>query len=130
MSTIVAEKRGRVATLVKTRIFRVTSLASGALLLLTIALPIFRLFPELYGKPVIPLHYNIHYGVDWTGVWWQIFLLPAMGAVFMLVNLGIAAFFVRRDSMLLNTALVSNVIITAFLFTAMMFIVSLNVVYG
>ena len=100
------------------------------ILLCTVVLPLWRLFPDIYGREVIPLHYNIHYGVDWTGVWWQIFLLPVMGVVFLLVNTVMALFFVRRNSMLTDVALAANVVLAALLFSAMVFVVSLNIVYG
>jgi hypothetical protein len=34
----------------------------------------------------IVLHYNVYFGVDIIGDWWQVFLLPSIGLVFMLVN--------------------------------------------
>ncbi|MFA6017599.1 MAG: hypothetical protein WCT28_03195 [Patescibacteria group bacterium] len=124
------ERSGRFSALLKMRLFRISAGFSLLAIFAAIVLPLFRLFPGIYGQPVVPLHYNIHYGVDWTGMWWQIFTLPAMGIVFFLVNNGLAIFFLRRDAMLVNVVLIANIVLTAFLFLAMVFVVSLNIVYG
>lgn len=125
-----AERSGRFSALLKLRLFRISAGFSILAISAAIVLPLLRLFPGIYGQPVVPLHYNIHYGVDWTGMWWQIFTLPAMGIVFFLVNNSLAIFFLRRDAMLANVALIANIVLTAFLFLAMVFVVSLNIVYG
>lgn len=130
MSNITVERKGRIATLFELRVFRVTFGVSVGLILFTIGLPLWRLFPGLYGQEVVPLHYNIHYGVDWTGVWWQIFTLPALGLLFLVINTLGALWFVKRDGVLTRIALFASVILTAFLFLAMVFVVSLNIVYG
>lgn len=130
MPNAMVERKNRWVTLLRLPLFRYTSGISVLLILGAIALPLLRLFPGLYGLPVIPLHYNIHYGVDWTGAWWQIGTLPAMGVVFFLVNTGVALYFVRRNPLLTGVALCSTVILSALLFAAMVFVVSLNIVYG
>lgn len=130
MPNAIVEKKSRWATLLRLPMFRYASALAMLFILATIVLPLWRLFPAIYGLPVIPLHYNIHYGVDWTGAWWQIFLLPAMGAVFFLMNSAIAWYFVRRNALLTGVALSATVILSALLFAAMVFVVSLNIVYG
>lgn len=130
MSKITVERKGRIATLFGLRMFRIAFGVSIGFIVLTIGLPLWRLFPGLYGQQVVPLHYNIHYGVDWTGVWWQIFTLPALGVLFVTINTLGALWFVKRDIVLTRIALFASVILTAFLFLAMVFVVSLNIVYG
>jgi hypothetical protein len=130
MSNAIVERKSRTATLLRLPMFRYAGALAALGIIATIVLPLWRLFPEIYGLPVIPLHYNIHYGVDWTGAWWQIFALPAMGIVFFLINTGIALFFVRRNELLTNVALSATVLLSALLFAAMVFVVSLNIVYG
>lgn len=41
---------------------------------------------------IIVLHYNVYFGVDIQGVWWQVFILPIAGMLF----LGGHTFFARR----------------------------------
>ncbi len=130
MPNVIVEKKSRLASLLRLPLFRYTSGVALLAILAAIVLPLWRLFPDIYGRPVVPLHYNIHYGVDWTGAWWQIFLLPIMGVVFFALNTGIALFFVRRNLMLTNVALCATAILTLLLFAAMVFVVSLNIVYG
>jgi hypothetical protein len=130
MSTIVHKQPGRFSTLVGLKFFRVTSVIALLFVFGAILLPLWRLFPDIYGKPVIPLHYNVHYGVDFTGEWWQIFTLPFMGVVCVFVNSAIAMFFVRRERVLAIIALVANVVLAVLFFTATVFVVSLNLVYG
>lgn len=89
-----------------------------------------QLFPELYGKNVVPLHYNIHYGVDWTGTWWQIFLLPALGVSFVIVNTIMVFFLVRREPVLAQMVAIGTVLLSVFVLLATVFVVLLNLVYG
>ncbi|OIP59825.1 MAG: hypothetical protein COZ29_02150 [Candidatus Moranbacteria bacterium CG_4_10_14_3_um_filter_45_9] len=41
---------------------------------------------------IIVLHYNVYFGVDIQGIWWQVFILPIAGLFF----LGGHTFFARR----------------------------------
>ncbi len=45
--------------------------------------------------PII-LHYNIYFGVDIIGGWWQAYFLPFTGAVILLINSFLARFFYGR----------------------------------
>ncbi|MCX6765585.1 MAG: hypothetical protein NT136_01325 [Candidatus Moranbacteria bacterium] len=45
--------------------------------------------------PII-LHYNVYFGVDLIGDWWQAYFLPLMGAAIMAVNITLAHFFYRK----------------------------------
>ncbi len=52
-------------------------------------------------KPInfpIILHYNVYFGVDIIGNWWQVYFLPAMGAAFFAINMILAyVFFQSRE---------------------------------
>ena len=73
------------------------------------------------------LHYNVLFGVDLIGEWWQVFWLPAGGTIILLVNalLGWAVF--RSDrfapALLLSAAAVCQV----FLLVAAALLIFLNV---
>lgn len=46
----------------------------------------------------IVLHYNVYFGVDVIGDWRQVFLLPAIGLVFMIINGMLSyALYARRE---------------------------------
>lgn len=44
----------------------------------------------------IVLHYNVFFGVDLIGDWRQVFLLPAMGDIFFIINFVLAYIFYDR----------------------------------
>lgn len=50
---------------------------------------------------LLPLHYNIHFGVDYTGQWFEIFAVPAGGFVIFLIN-AVIIWFVYSDGMILS----------------------------
>jgi len=54
-----------------------------------------RNFPDL-----IFLHYNIYFGIDLLGPWYQIFFLPMFGLGFFVVNLLASLIFYRREKIL------------------------------
>ena len=45
--------------------------------------------------PII-LHYNVYFGVDIIGNWWETYFLPAAGTVIFAVNVLLAYFFYQR----------------------------------
>jgi hypothetical protein len=45
------------------------------------------------GEDPIWLHYNVYFGVDVIGDWWQAYVLPAMGLFFFIVNFTLAYHF-------------------------------------
>lgn len=42
--------------------------------------------------PII-LHYNVYFGVDMIGAWWQAYLLPWVAVIIMMINVILAYFF-------------------------------------
>ena len=46
------------------------------------------------------LRYNVFFGVDILGVWWQVYLVPGMCLIFFLGNLLLAEILARRQSYL------------------------------
>lgn len=72
------------------------SYGSLLLILIMIALPIWKLLPVVQDNPFIPLHYNVYLGIDRFGPWYSIFILPAIGLVFMLFNIMLASSFSGR----------------------------------
>ncbi len=130
MSNIAVERRGRIVSLFGVQYFKLCVGLSFGFVVVSVGLLLWRLFPDMYGKEVIPLHYNIHYGVDWTGVWWQIFVYPAAGALLCVVNAVVALLLAKREPMLARVVLVSTVVLTGFLFLSTIFVVLMNIVYG
>ncbi len=46
---------------------------------------------------IIPLHYNIYFGVDLVGEWKKVFVVPLAGAFFILINFLVSDIVYLRD---------------------------------
>lgn len=106
---------------------------SGSISLLLVALSFFliwwQLFPEILNQVFVPLHYNIHFGVDLFGHWWNIFFIPSFGAGLLAVNTIISLALWKKEPVLsyffMGLALISEII----LFAALIFVIFLNLSY-
>jgi hypothetical protein len=54
--------------------------------------------------PII-LHYNVYFGVDIIGSWWQAYFLPAMASFILAVNLVLSYLFFRRKERIASYSL-------------------------
>jgi hypothetical protein len=114
----------------KLRYFRVVSILSFLAWIVSVVLPTAKVLPIIYGKTAVPLHYNIHIGVDTIGPWWQIYFVPAIGLTIMVVNLMLARYMWTRDPVLSHIAGVATLVLQLVLLTAMIFIVYLSLQYA
>lgn len=119
-------RRAIVDLLRTSALYRRTAIASGILLLLTAALPVWRILPMAGQKPFIPLHYNVYVGVDAFGPWYDIFVLPMLGAALLVVNLCFQAAFYERERVLSAFFAVATLVTELVLLVAMVLIVLLN----
>jgi hypothetical protein len=69
-------------------------------------------------------------GVDTVGPWWRAFLVPAVGLLVMLVNIGVARYMWSRDPVLSHMLALATVMIELILLTATFFIVYLTLQYA
>lgn len=99
-------------------------------LILSFALPAWRIVPLAVSRPYIPLHYNIYLGVDRLGSWYQIFVLPALGLGLFFFNLILQTVAFKKEKLLAIMLAVATVLIEALLFFAMALIVVLNLSYA
>lgn len=91
-----------------------------------LALPIWHIVPLAKSSPYIPLHYNVYFGVDRFGSWYNIFVLPALGLLFFLLNTMLQMHFFRSEKMLSRFLAISTVLIELIFVIAMMLIILLN----
>jgi len=105
------------------RLYRWMAFLSCVLLALTFALPIWRVLPLAADQPFIPLHYNIYLGVDRFGPMRDLFILPALGLVYFIVNLWLQVYFYKREKLLTRFFSISTPIFQFVLLTAMVLIV-------
>ncbi|MCR4312350.1 MAG: hypothetical protein NUV56_03630 [Candidatus Uhrbacteria bacterium] len=116
--------------LFRLRFYRLTFGLGLLAIVLAVVLPAWKVLPGVYGSEIIPIHYNIHYGVDRTGPWWRLFTLPAIGLALWLVNVPLTAIFSRHERMLGAFVAGMTLVIEAFLLLAMIFVILLNLSYG
>lgn len=111
----------------KSRTVRWTTAISVFFLAISVFLPILRILPLASETPFIALHYNIYLGVDRLGPISHIFFLPALGLLFLLVNLTIEAWVYRSQKTLTLFFAGATPFLQLVLLVAMALIVLINV---
>lgn len=86
-----------------------------------------QLFPGILTRSFVPLHYNIHSGVDLFGPSWRIFTLPALNFIFALVNLALARYTTKRDRFLASYYYIITIFSSLLFFVGTIFVVLLNI---
>lgn len=74
----------------------VRTLIGGALLSVVTSLSILMYFVRPSGTLRI-LHYNVYFGVDLLGVWWQTYIFPLFSLLFFVGHLILARYFYQRS---------------------------------
>ncbi len=115
-------------TLIKEeKMHRRTLILSVIFLVITVALPIWRIIPLAADQPFLPLHYNIYFGVDRFGPWWHVFIPSIIGGVLFIVNLVFETVFHRHEKLLSHFFAIGSVMISFTLMVATALIVLLNI---
>ena len=78
---------GQGKTFSENNIVRSLLLGETVLFLFAVGLLIFSLHPS---EASFILHYNVYFGVDLLGSWWQLYILPMIALFFSLVNMFLA----------------------------------------
>jgi len=110
-----------VKALASHRVFRLTTPFSILFLFLAFVVPYGYVFSDVRDLIAIPLHYNIHFGVDLFGTPWRIFTASLLGLIILFVNTILAAAFWKRQRMLSYGLLCATVLIEIVLFVASIF---------
>lgn len=110
----------------KDRMARTTTFIAVVFVIATTALPIWRLLPLSGESPFIALHYNVYLGVDRFGPMYQIFFIPAMGLLFLLLNLVIQIRAYKHQKTLSLFFAASTPLLELILLVAMVLIVLIN----
>jgi len=100
-----------------------TAMLSLFLLILTFALPVWRVLPLASEQPYIPLHYNVYLGVDRFGPLRDLFFIPAVGLLILVVNLIVQTIFSKREKLLTTFFSIATPVLEFILLTAMVLIV-------
>lgn len=76
--------------------------------------------------PII-LHYNVYFGVDILGSWWEVFFLPGVGTFFLIVNFVLGYFsYLRQERIAAYLFLLGTFIIQIGLTVAVGSIIKIN----
>lgn len=96
----------------------VRTLLIGSLTALLLSVALLGYFIRPSGTPIV-LHYNVYFGVDLLGVWWQAYALPFLGGLFLLGHFFLARrFYLRTERiacylMLLSAGMLSGGLLVA-----------------
>ena len=121
--------QGVFAEMFKKRAVQLLFGASIVLFVITFLIPYLELYPEIMTKTAVPLHYNIHFGVDMFGVWWRVFTPSIVGFVIIAINTILALVYWPKDKMLSYSVLSTSVVLHVFLILATIFMTLLNLSY-
>ncbi len=77
-------------------------------------------------KESVILHYNIKFGADLTGVYWQIFLIPVSGLLLYFLNFILAYLLYSRERLASQLLLSAVVFAQIILFIACYLLVGMN----
>ena len=80
-----------------------------------------RFFPES-----IPLHYNIYFGPDLFGPWYQILFIPGLGLSILITDFLLGLYFFKNNSLLTYFLMGIAAVVQILLFIASIFIIYLN----
>ncbi len=60
----------------------------------------FNFFPLREFGEVVPLHYNVYFGIDLIGKWYKIFTIPLAGFFIILINLILYSFIYLKEKII------------------------------
>lgn len=119
--------RESVAFLSERWTYRLTALFSFLFVAAAAFLPAWRLLPSARDAKFIPLHYNIYFGIDRFGPWYEMFVPAAVGLFILVVNIVVASRYFRSERLLSLFLCWLTVLFEAIIFSATFFIVLINV---
>ncbi len=114
----------------KLRFFKIVLGLSLFIWLASVTILSVRVTPIIYKKTAVPLHYNIHVGVDSVGPWWQIYTVPAIGLLVIVVNMLVAKYMWTRDPVLAYVSGAATMTLQIILLVATIFTVFLSLAYA
>jgi len=75
----------------------------------------------------LPLHYNIYWGIDLFGQWYQSLILPILGLAILVINFILAIFLYSQKIMASYFFTISSVFVQLFLLIASILIILINI---
>ncbi len=88
------------------------------------------IFLAIFIHPVdyeLILHYNVYFGIDITRPWWEAYYIPAVGSIFLLVNISLAYYFyLQKERIASYLLLLTSIMVEAGLIIASAAVVIIN----
>jgi len=78
-------------------------------------------------KTTLPLHYNIYWGIDLFGQWYQSFLLPTLGLVIIIINFILAIYYYSKKILASYFFVIAAALVQAFLLISTILIILINI---
>lgn len=121
-----AKLRVVLAEIFSKRLFRIFIPVSLLFLILTATVPYVYLYPEAGEQIALPLHYNIHFGVDLFGPPWKVFMASIVGSIVFIVNMILVIALWSKHMILSYSLLFATAVIEVVLFVASVFVTLLT----
>ncbi|MCX6740429.1 MAG: hypothetical protein NTZ49_04350 [Candidatus Parcubacteria bacterium] len=84
-------------------------------------------FSYLSDSGQIALHYNVYFGIDKVGPWYQALIIPAFGLFILIFNNILAYLFYLQEKMISHFLVFSQTALQLILFAAGIFVILLNI---
>ncbi len=110
--------------------YKGSAILAFVFLVLSAALPVWLVVPLREARPFIPLHYNIYFGVDRLGPWFQIFFIPGLACLLFILNLVLQTAAFRHQHFLATLISIATVLLNFVFLVAMVLIILLNASYA
>jgi hypothetical protein len=105
-------------------IVRMLLIAACLPILLSLALLAYFIHPS---ETPIVLHYNVYFGVDLLGIWWQVYILPFLGTLFFLGHFFLARrFYIGAERIACYLMLLSSGMLSLGIFIASLSVAVIN----
>ncbi|MBN1325716.1 hypothetical protein JW977_01910, partial [Candidatus Falkowbacteria bacterium] len=89
----------------------------------------FKLHPFSYTTEAgqIYLHYNLYFGIDNIGYWYEALVIPLLGLFIIIFNNGLAYYFYIQDKVLSYSLVFFQTLLQIILFSSAIFVILLNI---
>jgi hypothetical protein len=84
-------------------------------------------FSYLSESGQISLHYNIYFGIDNIGSWYNVFIIPLFGLFIIVFNNILAYTFYSKEKLISYLLIISQTVLQVILLAAAVFIILLNI---
>jgi hypothetical protein len=111
------------------RVVKINFIFSISLNLITWVILYLKLHPFSYMSESgqIYLHYNLYFGIDNIGYWYEALVIPLLGLFIIILNSLLAYFFYIQDKVLSYSLVVSQTLLQIILLAAAIFVILLNI---